>query len=117
MHSILGVLCVTAAAWHVIDLGRHSDLAMSIHKSEGLVPVNDKGASNIDHAPMLRAADLHELRLADETANMIIKAEKKLRASIMRTESRCSHYGWIILTWTPKTGRPGSTSTRALTAA
>lgn len=44
------------------------------------------------HRPMLRAADLHELRLAHETANMILNAEMKLRASIMRTESRCSHY-------------------------
>ncbi|MEE4312735.1 MAG: FAD-binding protein [candidate division KSB1 bacterium] len=44
------------------------------------------------HKPMLRAADMHELRLAHETANMIISAEMKLKASIMRTESRCSHY-------------------------
>ncbi len=44
------------------------------------------------HLPMLRAANLHELRLAHETANMIISAEMKLKASIMRKESRCSHY-------------------------
>lgn len=44
------------------------------------------------HVPMLRAANLHELRLAHETKNMIISAEMKLRASLMRTESRCSHY-------------------------
>jgi succinate dehydrogenase/fumarate reductase flavoprotein subunit len=44
------------------------------------------------HLPMLRAADLHELRLAFETANMIISAEMKLKASLMRTESRCSHF-------------------------
>ena len=44
------------------------------------------------HLPMLRAADLHELRLAHETANMIVNAEMKLRASIMRKESRCSHF-------------------------
>jgi succinate dehydrogenase/fumarate reductase flavoprotein subunit len=44
------------------------------------------------HLPMLRAADLHELRLAHETANMIITAEMKLKASLMRKESRCSHY-------------------------
>ena len=44
------------------------------------------------HLPMLRAADMHELRLAHETKNMIISAEMKLKASIMRTESRCSHY-------------------------
>ena len=44
------------------------------------------------HMPMLRAADLHELRLAHETANMIINAEMKLKASLMRKESRCSHY-------------------------
>jgi len=44
------------------------------------------------HIPMLRAANLHELRLAHETENMIINAEMKLKASLMRTESRCSHY-------------------------
>ncbi len=44
------------------------------------------------HMPMLRAGDLHELRLAHETANMIVSAEMKLRASLMRKESRCSHF-------------------------
>ncbi|RMG98865.1 MAG: FAD-binding protein [Candidatus Dadabacteria bacterium] len=44
------------------------------------------------HVPLLRAADLHELRLAHETANMVLNAEMKLRASLFRTESRCSHY-------------------------
>ncbi len=44
------------------------------------------------HMPMLRAANMHELRLAHETKNMIISAEMKLKASIMRTESRCSHF-------------------------
>ena len=44
------------------------------------------------HKPLLRASDMHELRLAHETKNMIISAEMKLKASIMRKESRCSHY-------------------------
>ena len=44
------------------------------------------------HMPLLRASDMHELRLAHETKNMIISAEMKLKASIMRKESRCSHY-------------------------
>lgn len=44
------------------------------------------------HLPLLRASDLHDLRLAFETKNMIITAEMKLKASLMRTESRCSHY-------------------------
>ncbi|MCF8068966.1 MAG: FAD-binding protein [Desulfobacterales bacterium] len=44
------------------------------------------------HMPMLKAADLHELRLVFETANMIISAEMKLKASLLRKESRCSHY-------------------------
>ena len=44
------------------------------------------------HLPTMRASNLHELRLAHETANMIISAEMKLKASLMRTESRCSHY-------------------------
>jgi succinate dehydrogenase/fumarate reductase flavoprotein subunit len=41
---------------------------------------------------MLIAADIHELRLVHETASMILNAEMKLRASMMRKESRCSHY-------------------------
>lgn len=44
------------------------------------------------HLPMLVASDLHELRLAHETENMIYTAEMKLRASLERKESRCSHY-------------------------
>lgn len=44
------------------------------------------------HVPMLIAKDRHSLRLAHETENMIITAEMKMRASIMRKESRCSHY-------------------------
>jgi succinate dehydrogenase/fumarate reductase flavoprotein subunit len=44
------------------------------------------------HMPMLRAADMHELRLAHETENMIVSAEMKIKASLMRNESRCSHY-------------------------
>ena len=44
------------------------------------------------HAPMLRAANMHELRLAHETRNMILSAEMNLRASLWRTESRCSHH-------------------------
>ena len=43
------------------------------------------------HALMLRAANMHELRLAFGTHNRILSAEMKLRASLMRTESRCSH--------------------------
>ncbi len=31
LHGILSVLFVTAAIWHAIDLGRHTDLAMSIY--------------------------------------------------------------------------------------
>lgn len=44
------------------------------------------------HVPMLIANDLHKLRIAHETENMIITAEMKLKASMMRKESRCSHY-------------------------
>ena len=44
------------------------------------------------HIPLLRAKDMHELRLVYETKNMIISAEMKLKASLMRKESRCSHY-------------------------
>ncbi len=46
-----------------------------------------------DHqVPMLVADDEHELRQAHETANMVLNAEMKLRASLMRTETRGSHY-------------------------
>lgn len=44
------------------------------------------------HIPYLKAKDMHELRLAHETKNMIISAEMKLKASLMRKESRCSHF-------------------------
>jgi succinate dehydrogenase/fumarate reductase flavoprotein subunit len=44
------------------------------------------------HIPLLRASDMHELRLVHETKNMITTAEMKLKASLMRKESRCSHY-------------------------
>jgi succinate dehydrogenase/fumarate reductase flavoprotein subunit len=42
--------------------------------------------------PKLRATDPHELRLAHETANMILNAEMKIRSSLMRKESRGSHF-------------------------
>jgi succinate dehydrogenase/fumarate reductase flavoprotein subunit len=42
--------------------------------------------------PHLVARDAHELRLAHETANMLLNAEMKLRASLFRTESRGTHY-------------------------
>lgn len=44
------------------------------------------------HLDNLKASDMHELRLAHETKNMIISAEMKLKASLMRKESRCSHF-------------------------
>jgi succinate dehydrogenase/fumarate reductase flavoprotein subunit len=44
------------------------------------------------HLPHIKASDMHELRLAHETVNMVISAEMKLKASLMRKESRCSHY-------------------------
>jgi succinate dehydrogenase/fumarate reductase flavoprotein subunit len=40
----------------------------------------------------LRASNPHELRLCHEVANLVLNAEMKLRASLMRTESRGSHY-------------------------
>lgn len=46
-----------------------------------------------DHVvPRLTAKDPHELRLARETANMVLNAEMKLRASLFRTESRGTHF-------------------------
>ena len=41
--------------------------------------------------PTLMARDTHELRLAHETFNMFLNAEMRLKASIMRTETRGSH--------------------------
>ncbi len=42
--------------------------------------------------PKLVARDGHGLRLAHETANMLLNAEMKLRAGLFRTESRGTHY-------------------------
>ncbi|MBE0528027.1 MAG: FAD-binding protein [Thermoleophilia bacterium] len=42
--------------------------------------------------PMLVASDVHDLKLAHETKNMLLNAEMKLRASLFRTESRGTHY-------------------------
>ena len=47
-------------------------------------------ATRLPHPPT--AADLHALRLAHETASMIINAEMERRALIRRKESRCSHF-------------------------
>lgn len=44
------------------------------------------------HIPHIKASDMHELRLAHETINMVVSAQMKLRASLMRKESRCSHF-------------------------
>ncbi len=41
--------------------------------------------------PMLTAKDGHEWRLAQETRNMALIAEMRLRASLFRTESRGTH--------------------------
>jgi len=62
-------------------------------------------------APNLLANDTHQLRLAHETRNMLLNSEMKLRAGLMRTESRGDHYredypeqddqnwlAWIIIT-------------------
>ncbi len=45
-----------------------------------------------DVVPKIWAHDAHELRLAIETANMVMNAEIKLRACIERKESRGTHY-------------------------
>jgi succinate dehydrogenase/fumarate reductase flavoprotein subunit len=46
-----------------------------------------------DHqVKMLMADDMHELRQCHEVANMVLNAEMKLRAALMRKESRGSHY-------------------------
>jgi len=62
-------------------------------------------------APNLLANDTHQLRLAHETRNMLLNSEMKLRAGLMRTETRGDHYredypdtddknwlAWIIIT-------------------
>ena len=46
-----------------------------------------------DHlVPQLTVKDAHELRLAQETKNMVLNAEMILQASLFRTESRGVHY-------------------------
>jgi len=46
-----------------------------------------------DHfLPKLMAKDTHDLRLAIETKNMIFNAETKLRAGLLRKESRGNHF-------------------------
>jgi len=42
--------------------------------------------------PKLTAKDTHELRLANETKNMVLNAEMMLRTALFRAESRGSHY-------------------------
>ena len=42
--------------------------------------------------PKLYARDIHDLRLAIETKNMVFNAELQLRASLFRKESRGTHY-------------------------
>jgi succinate dehydrogenase/fumarate reductase flavoprotein subunit len=67
--------------------------------------LRDKFASN------LIANNTHELRQAHEVKNMILNSEMKLRASLLRTESRGGHYredfpeqdnknwlAWIVIT-------------------
>lgn len=44
------------------------------------------------HLPHIKASDMHELRLAHETKNMILSAKMKLKASLFRKESRGSHF-------------------------
>ncbi|MFT5700813.1 MAG: succinate dehydrogenase/fumarate reductase flavoprotein subunit [Desulforhopalus sp.] len=44
------------------------------------------------HLPLLIASDMHTLRLVHETRNMVINAEMKLKASLMRKESRLTHF-------------------------
>ncbi|MDR1573490.1 MAG: FAD-binding protein [Clostridiales Family XIII bacterium] len=45
-----------------------------------------------DVIPKLTARDFHELRLAHETRNMALNAEMKLKASLLRKESRGAHF-------------------------
>lgn len=42
--------------------------------------------------PRMKAEDNHELRLVHETRNMTLNAEMKLRACLLRTESRGNHF-------------------------
>ena len=42
--------------------------------------------------PKLLARDPHELKLAHETASMVLSAEMRLRSALFRTESRGNHY-------------------------
>ncbi len=97
---------------------------LHIKKADRLEAALTNVAFYRDHmAPMLRAADPHELRLCHETKNMILNAEMILRASLAREESRGWHYredfpgqddenwlAWVIL----RAGQEGMESDREL---
>ncbi len=63
-------------------------------KSPGrLQPALDQAMYLREHmVPLLVASDVHDLKLAHETKNMLLNAEMKLRASLFRSESRGTHY-------------------------
>jgi len=64
-----------------------------VKKPDRLQPALDQVMFLQEHmVPLLVASDVHELKLAHETASMLLNAEMKLRASLFRTESRGTHY-------------------------
>jgi len=54
--------------------------------------------------PQMRARDVHELVELKQVENMVLIAELMLKASLMRTESRGSHYRKTIRGWITRIG-------------
>jgi len=77
------VLLTTMAPYYVL-------LVMERERLEGALKQIEFMRDRI--VDRMRARDNHELRLAHETRNMVLNAEMKLRACLMRTESRGNHY-------------------------
>jgi succinate dehydrogenase/fumarate reductase flavoprotein subunit len=82
-HWAQEILLNTMAPYYVLKMKEEARLNAALLNIQFL-------QENI--VPKLRAKDPHELRLAHETANMILNAEMKIRASLMRKESRGSHF-------------------------
>jgi succinate dehydrogenase/fumarate reductase flavoprotein subunit len=69
--------------YHVLNVKKENRLQAALTNIEFL---------REQYCENLLANDAHELRLAHEIDNMALNAEMKLRASLLRTESRHNHY-------------------------
>jgi len=66
---------------------------LAIKKADRLEAALSNIAFVRDHLlPKMMASDSHQLKLVHEVHNMALNSEMKLRAGLMRTESRGSHF-------------------------